>query len=290
MSDASNTMRQVRGRTRGHSHGGITRLMSPGDLGEVLKPFVFLDIFEGDMARMQQAMPLHPHSGIATITVFTEGDVSYDDPQVGRGRIGYGGVELMQAGGGVWHGKELSAGTSRRVRGFQLWVALPPELENGAAEPQYVESHRTPTIGPARLVVGSFAGEHGAARAPAGMNYLMVRLAPNESWHYHPPTGHTVAWLAMSSGDLVGATPAHAGELVVFEEGDEDVSLQAGSEGASLVLGSAVPHDYPLHLGNYSVHTSELALAKGEARIQELGERLRAEGRFGQQGPTPVQR
>jgi hypothetical protein len=27
----------------GHSHGGITRLMSPGDLGELVKPFVFLD-------------------------------------------------------------------------------------------------------------------------------------------------------------------------------------------------------------------------------------------------------
>ena len=32
-------------RTRGSTHGPITRLVSPGDLGELLKPFVFLDLF-----------------------------------------------------------------------------------------------------------------------------------------------------------------------------------------------------------------------------------------------------
>jgi hypothetical protein len=42
------TRRIVR-RTRGHSSGPIVRLMSPSDLGEHLKPFVFLDLFEADM-------------------------------------------------------------------------------------------------------------------------------------------------------------------------------------------------------------------------------------------------
>ena len=30
-------------RTRGQTHGPVTRLMSPSDFGEILKPFVFLD-------------------------------------------------------------------------------------------------------------------------------------------------------------------------------------------------------------------------------------------------------
>ena len=34
--------RRIAYSTRGHNQGMITRLMSPGDLGEVLKPFVFL--------------------------------------------------------------------------------------------------------------------------------------------------------------------------------------------------------------------------------------------------------
>ncbi|RYE88187.1 MAG: pirin family protein, partial [Myxococcales bacterium] len=32
-------------RTRGRRHGPITRLVSPGDVGELIKPFVFLDFF-----------------------------------------------------------------------------------------------------------------------------------------------------------------------------------------------------------------------------------------------------
>src|SRR5437867_5458279 len=94
-------------RTRGHGHGPIVRLMSPSDLGEQLKPFVFLDLFEADTRALAGSMPVHPHSGIATVTVLTEGDLTFDDPHARRGTIGYGGVEWVRAGRGMWHGKEL---------------------------------------------------------------------------------------------------------------------------------------------------------------------------------------
>jgi hypothetical protein len=41
-------------RARGHVHGVITRLVSPGDLGQFIKPFVFLDYFEGEPANALQ--------------------------------------------------------------------------------------------------------------------------------------------------------------------------------------------------------------------------------------------
>ena len=37
---AEETPRQIALRSRGHSHGGLTRLVSPGDIGERIKPFV----------------------------------------------------------------------------------------------------------------------------------------------------------------------------------------------------------------------------------------------------------
>jgi len=76
--------------------------MSPSDLGERLKPFVFLDRFESDMSQMARSMPVHPHSGIGTITVFADGDVTFDDPQAGHGTIGYGGGEWVRAESGMW--------------------------------------------------------------------------------------------------------------------------------------------------------------------------------------------
>lgn len=55
------TQRRIVHRTRGHRHGPISRLMSPSDLGQQLKPFVFLDLFEAEGGMMD--MPVHPHSG-----------------------------------------------------------------------------------------------------------------------------------------------------------------------------------------------------------------------------------
>src|ERR1700754_4327317 len=87
--------------TRGRTHGWVTRLMSPSDFGEILKPFVFLDLFDHEGPPLDA--PLHPHSGIATLTYVAEGSISYIDPDQFRGSLSAGGVEWMQAGRGMWH-------------------------------------------------------------------------------------------------------------------------------------------------------------------------------------------
>ena len=119
--------RAIARRTRGRTHGPVTRLMSPSDFGEILKPFVFLDLFDHEGPPFNG--PLHPHSGIATLTYVAEGAVSYIDPDNVKGTLSAGGVEWMQAGRGMWHGGGLDK--AGRTRGFQLWIALPPELELG---------------------------------------------------------------------------------------------------------------------------------------------------------------
>ena len=117
--------RRLQHRTRGRAHGPITRLVSPSDVGELIKPFVFLDYFEIDPKNMPP-IGFHPHSGIATVTVVLEGQISYEETSGTKGIIDPGGVEWMRAGGGVWHTGGVAG--SARARGFQLWVALPPEI------------------------------------------------------------------------------------------------------------------------------------------------------------------
>ena len=46
----------------------------------------------------------------------------------------------------------------------------------------------------------------------------------------------------------------------------------------ALYWGSAVKHPHPLVTGYYSVHTHRDALVKGEAEIDRLGAKYRAEG------------
>ena len=51
-------------RTIGNKHGPITRLVSPGDLGQTLKPFIFLDAFATPANSGFKGFGWHPHSGI----------------------------------------------------------------------------------------------------------------------------------------------------------------------------------------------------------------------------------
>lgn len=286
------TARRIGRRTRGQGHGSITRLMSPSDLGQIVKPFVFLDIFDTNWATMQAMadMPLHPHSGVATVTVLTEGRFRYNDPTIGAGTLGYGGVEWMRAGGGVWHGKELSADSVPRIQGFQLWLSLPADLENGEPVSRYIEAQDMVQSGPAHVIVGNYEDVQSPVPAPDGINYLLVTLPAGERWTYRPPAGHTVGWLALAKGTLDAGARVAAGEMVIFEAGETPIALEAsGQEDAVFVLGSAVPHPYPLHLGYYSVHTSAQALETGERRIAELGRKLREAGdRRTASGTIPV--
>ena len=273
---ASETRRRVVQRTRGHGHGGITRLMSPSDLGELLKPFVFLDRIElRGVAPMQ--MGWHPHSGIATVSYLFEGAASYEESNGSHGVIPAGGVEWMRAGGGVWHtGGAAQAGT---LRGYQLWVALPAALENGPTQSRYLAPAEVAAVGPARVILGRFGGASSPVPSPEGMNYLAVTLAPGERWTYEPPAEHTVAFVAVHTGALVAPEPIAQGEIAVFAEGAGALTFEAQGP-TDFVVGSAAKHPHDLVLGRYSVHSSAAALREGETAIARLGRELRAQGRF----------
>lgn len=268
-------------RTRGSAHGPITRLVSPGDLGQFLKPFVFLDLFGFKPAAGHKGFGFHPHSGIATLTYMVEGQVGYEDTTGKKGVLPAGGVEWMRAGNGVWH-TGAPAGDAA-VQGFQLWVALPAAEENAPAESLYLSPGQLPQEGPARVLLGRYGAAQSLIPAPADMNYLAVNLKDGEHWRYTPPQGHSVGWVAVNQGRLDAGDDSGlvaSGELAVFEESGEAIDFVAHGDTA-FVLGSAARHPHELVMGYYSVHTSRAALAQGEAEIQRIGMRLKEEGRLG---------
>jgi redox-sensitive bicupin YhaK (pirin superfamily) len=269
-------MRQILIRSSGRRHGSITRLVSPSDIGELIKPFVFLDYAELKFTG-RPLFGIHPHSGIATLTIVLGGGFEYEDTTGKSGQVTEHGLEWMKAGNGVWHDGTPLEGPPLRL--FQLWLALPAAEENAPPESQYVPAGDIECHGPVRVVLG----QHGQARSPirsdAGVNYFHVHLSAGEHWRYEPPLGHNVAWLAVDRGRLLASEPIDAGQLAVFEEGGDAIDVVAESE-TSFVLGSAIKHPHPLVLGNYSVHTSEETLAQGEAEIARIGRQLYESGRL----------
>jgi redox-sensitive bicupin YhaK (pirin superfamily) len=251
--------------------------MSPTDLGQLLKPFVFLDL-----AKMppgpEGMMRWHPHSGIATVTVILEGEVTYQETTGASGRLGAGGVEWMASGGGVWH-TGASSGTIP-ILGYQLWIALPPEHENAPPRSSYLNAGDVPSEGPARVILGRYGSAVSSIDSPPNITYVDVRLAPGETWTYETPPSHDVAWLAVYSGSLGCSEPASAGDMLVFNDGKDPIMIDT-VDGVGFVLGSAKRHRHDLHLGNYSVHTSASALRAGEGEIMRLGNELKRSGIIG---------
>jgi len=224
-----------------------------------------------------ESFGLHPHSGIATLTWLFEGAANYEDNMGRRGKLAHGWMEWMHVGQGAWHGGNF--GDSDRLRGFQLWVALPAACELGQPYSAYLGPGDLATEGPVTVLIGQYGQAKGRIDAPAPINYFSVTLKAGESWSYKPSPGHTVAWAAVSAGRLRASQDIDAGELVAFEEGEKTLHFRALAD-TDFVFGSAAKHPHDLTLGYYSVHTSEQTLIQGEARIKELGLELRAQGRF----------
>jgi redox-sensitive bicupin YhaK (pirin superfamily) len=177
----------------------------------------------------------------------------------------------------MWHGGGLDK--AGRTRGFQLWIALPPELELGPAFSIYQAPEDVPQHGPARVLLGSYGSASSAIASPSPINYLAVRLKAGERWRYEPPTGHTVLWTAIASGVLSAPEKLRHGDLAAFEPSSKAVEFEALAD-TEFVLGSAAPHEHDLVLGYYSVHTSPDALRDGEAHISSIRKRLVREGRL----------
>jgi redox-sensitive bicupin YhaK (pirin superfamily) len=255
-------------RTRGHRHGAITRLVSPSDIGELVKPFVFLDLFDVS-ASAAPNFGWHPHSGIATLTVLHEGALEYQETTGAKGILPAGGIEWMRAGGGVWH----TGAALQQAKGFQLWIALPEELENSPCQSHYLSPDQVSEEKPARVILGSYGRAKSVILSPGRINYLDVQLAAGERWTYEPPQDHQVLWLAVSDGSIRTPETVSAGEFVAFEESNVALSVQA-DRASRFVLGSAAKHPHDLVLGQYSVHTSHAALVAGEAQIQRIGNQL----------------
>jgi redox-sensitive bicupin YhaK (pirin superfamily) len=259
-------------RTRGSRHGAITRLASPSDVGELIKPFVFLDLFDISAAGGPH-FGWHPHSGIATLTLVQKGSIDYQETTGMKGTLVEGGVEWMRAGRGVWH----TGSAVQHTKGFQLWIALSQAFESAPSQSHYLSADQVPEVKPARIILGAHAGAKSAILSPARINYLDVQLAAGERWTYQPPPDHDVAWLAVSDGTIATPDPISAGELAVFEESNDAIVIHA-ERASRFVLGSAAKHPHDLVLGHYSVHTSEAALAAGESEIERIGNQLAATG------------
>jgi len=269
-------LRLIEQKVKGKNHGVITRLYSPGDLGNRLKPFVFLDFISGEISE-SFGFKIHAHSGIATLTYQLDVDVAYIDTEGTEGVLKAKGVEWMQAGGGAWHqGTLLNGG---KVTGFQLWLALPEGIEDGPSYSQYVAPDEVPEANGVKVLLGEYQGLKSPINAPYSINYFDVSLKNGDIFKYDIPSTHQVAWAFVYAGSAEVNHQESFQEVIVFSKSGEAVEFSATTD-CRILVGSAEEHPYPLITGYGSVHTNSDSLRKSEQKIAAIGQRLKQEGKL----------
>src|SRR5690606_9397770 len=107
----------------------------------MIGPFIFIDHMGPTQLGPTKYMDVnqHPHMGLSTLTFMLEGEIIHEDGLGTQQRISPGSVNWMTAGKGVTHTErtpqDLRNGTVFTAHGYQIWVALPKELED--MEPQF---------------------------------------------------------------------------------------------------------------------------------------------------------
>ncbi len=221
---------------------------------DMIDPFLMLDEFgSDDPSSWIAGFPDHPHRGFETVTIMLDGRVRHADSVGNKGAIEAGDVQWMTAGRGIIH-SEMPERAQGRLRGFQLWVNLPGALK--LTPPCYQDITRSRVMlaaqagVKARVIAGEAFGVRGPAQTLIPLRVMEVELSPGAELRLPIPESHNVfVYLfhgQVSGSDKLGASiQIDQGRLAIFE-GNGDLQVTAGSEGAKMLYCDGKPIGEPV--------------------------------------------
>ena len=225
-------------------------------------PFLMLDHFSSDDPDDYGAgFPDHPHRGFVTFTHMLDGRMEHRDSMGNRGDLGPGGVQWMKAASGVIH-SEMPRQIEGLLRGFQLWIDLPPEEKMGTPAYQEFAAERVPELdmGTARvrLLSGRIGGHSGPVQDPyTGLLYLDVSLARGATLDLPLDTDLTVLVYPYEGAVSLAGAALDSHELALLDTGS-GLHAEAAGDHARLIAAAARPTGAPVvKQGPFVMNTRE---------------------------------
>lgn len=270
---------RLHGRLSEVAEGLRVRRVLPDVARRAVGPFVFFDHF-GPVTlapEIDSDVGGHPHIGLATVTYLFEGRQVHRDSLGTVQVIEPGAVNWMTAGRGIVHSERAhddDRGRARSAHGLQLWVALPPSMEEADPAFQHVPAGDIPEVGlvgggRARVLVGEAWGRTSPVRTASPTLYLDVTLPPLTTLDL-PALAPELALYSPTTELLVEGEPVSAGEMTVLPTG-QGAAVQAGMEGARFVVIGGAPLERPVRLWWNFVATDRQRLADAARRWADGG-------------------
>ena len=154
-------------------------------------PFIFIDHMGPSEIKKGKYMDVdqHPHIGLSTLTFMLEGELMHRDSMGTVQRISPGSVNWMVAGSGVTHTErtpeDLRNETSFIAHGYQIWVALPKELEDITPEFHHLDASALPSwedqSAKFKLVAGKGFGK--TSPLPVHSDLFMIEITATNDYN-----------------------------------------------------------------------------------------------------------
>jgi len=150
----------------------------------MIGPFIFIDHMGPTELGPTRYMDVdqHPHIGLSTLTYMLQGEILHEDSIGSKQLIQPGSVNWMTAGSGVSHTERtpehLRNGKKFTAHGYQIWVALPKELEDMAPEFHHIPGEQLPRWqeGTAKFTLVAGNGYGRTSPVPVYSELFMVEI------------------------------------------------------------------------------------------------------------------
>jgi redox-sensitive bicupin YhaK (pirin superfamily) len=238
---------------RAHDVGGFeVRRALPAKERQMVGPFIFFDQMGPGEFLTGKGLDVrpHPHIGLSTVTYLFDGEILHRDSLGSAQPIRPGDVNWMTAGRGIAHSERTDPALRTRparLFGIQSWVALPRAEEETAPDFVHHPAATLPSVAEdgvrLRLVAGTAWGLASPVATASPLFYADAALAPGAALPL--PDGHEERGAYVVQGTVeVAGTRFESGRMLLFRAGDK-LSLQAGPEGARLLLLGGATMDGP---------------------------------------------
>lgn len=222
----------------------------------MIGPFVFIDHMAPVQLGPTKYMDVdqHPHIGLSTLTYLFDGEIMHEDSLGTKQLIKPGSVNWMTAGKGVSHSERtpehLRNGNTFMAQGYQIWVALPKELENMDPQFHHIKAKDLPKWSDEDAQFTLVAGEGYGKKSPVPTYSLlfMVEIKTSNSYRLNVNgelKGEIGICIDKGSIDACGEVIGKGNILVSKVEDTCDIIVQANSH---LLLFGGEPFSEERHI------------------------------------------
>ncbi len=243
----------------------IRRLL-PRSQRRLVGPWCFLDSYGPLTFASGKPMDVapHPHIGLQTVSWLLQGEVVHNDSLGLQGTAGHGVLNLMTAGRGIAHAEETAPQNTGRLRGLQLWVALPGASRETA--PAFEQHRGLPVMRREGGVATVLLGELGEVRSPARAFSPIVGAdvagEPDRQLVLPLAPGFEHALVPLQGGCRLDGVPLAIDTLYYLGCGRSELALDGDARGfRAFLLGGAPFGETILMWWNFVARTSEEIVA-----------------------------